>query len=503
MNDIMKIFLEVLCRTCGAGSASVHARVSAAGEEITILRHQYDTACPESGRSSYTDRQIRFTLQEPPEGGSDREQAEAILIPREASGYPETAPENIANPMHGWNVQKLEMDLWRFSTSREGLLIDLVLGFGPIDGRRLRESIDMAGSFLGLFEKIVSISGAVPAVWGGDAENNLAGGQSEQSVFDPPMYGISEEIAGLRDAIKKVSVSSVPVLIEGENGTGKEIVARNIHGIGRRRDKSLVIVNCMEMPATLLQGELFGHVKGSFTGAMWDRRGLMESAAGGTFFLDEIGEMPLNLQAALLRVIQEKEIRRLGENTMRPIDVRFIFATNRNLGELVRKGSFREDLYFRIKGIRLFVPALRHRRMDILILASRLLEAASNAEGRRIPIITASTARRLLAYGWPGNVRELKNEMERFIALYPDARRIDPDMLSFSPGDVNRETESGPAEAAGTMPDAVKILERRMIVDALGRFSGNRTRTASQLGITRQGLLKKIKRYGMLDVKGV
>ncbi len=501
MNEITNNLLELMCGASGARCAFVHARVRNEGGEITVMEHRYDRADSEHGRSRYSDRQIRFTLQEPFSASPDAEPAGTFFPPRESAGIPAAVPEYISNPINGWNVGKLGTDLWRFSTSMEELLIDLVLGLGKAEGRRLRESIDAAGSYLELLGRIVSTAAAVP---GGAAPDggNRGGGIGGGFGFDPPMYGISEPMEELREAVRKVSVSSVPVLIEGENGTGKEIVARNIHRIGSRREKSLVIVNCMEMPATLLQGELFGHMKGAFTGAMRDRRGLRESAAGGTFFLDEIGELPPSLQASLLRVIQEKEIRRLGENDTRTVDVRFLFATNRNLVELVRKGAFREDLYFRIKGVRLFVPALRHRRKDILILASRLLEGASAAEGRAAPAITSAAARRLLSYEWPGNVRELKNEMERVVALYPGAKRIDPGMLSFAAGDSKPAREPAPEGPAGTLPGAVENLERKMIVDALERFSGNRTRTAAELGITRQGLLKKIKRYGMTQGKG-
>ncbi|MBN1883980.1 MAG: sigma-54-dependent Fis family transcriptional regulator [Candidatus Krumholzibacteriota bacterium] len=312
--------------------------------------------------------------------------------------------------------------------------------------------------------------------------------------FDPPMVGRSPAVLEVRRLVRRVAGAAITVLVEGESGTGKEIVARNVHRLGPRRCRPLVIVNCMELPETLLQSELFGHRRGAFTGASHDRAGLIESADGGTFFLDEIGELPLRQQAALLRVIQEREVRRIGESARRRIDVRFVFATNRDLAALVAKGRFREDLYFRVRGAEIRVPPLRERIEDIRPLAEHFLRQCRPTGAIRL---AADAFAALAAYPWPGNVRELRHEIDRACALHPDAGVLLPEMLS--PRVRDGSGSSIAAEKPGnTLPSAVKCLELRMIRETLDRMEGNRTRTASALGITRQGLLKKMKRYRMI-----
>jgi len=316
--------------------------------------------------------------------------------------------------------------------------------------------------------------------------------------LNPPLIGMSSAMVELRRKVRLVAACDIPVLVEGESGTGKEIIARNIHGLSTRRAKPLVIVNCLEMPSSLLQSELFGHLKGSFTGASRDRVGLIESAAGGTFFLDEIGEMPLSLQAVLLRVLQEKEVRRIGDSRRRTVDVRFIFATNRILRDLIEMGQFRRDLFYRIQGVCLDIPPLRYRKEDMLLLAQYFLELYARRLGIGTLGITATAARRLLSYSWPGNVRELKNEMERVATLHRGARKITPEQLSPHIREkIPRLMIEGTSAGTETLPERVQRLERRMIGDALKRFDGNRTRAANALGITRQGLLKKLKRLGI------
>jgi transcriptional regulator with PAS, ATPase and Fis domain len=248
------------------------------------------------------------------------------------------------------------------------------------------------------------------------------------------------------------------------------------------------------MPESLLQGDLFGSVRGAFTGADRDREGLIEASGGGTFFLDEIGELPVHLQAALLRVLQEKEVRRLGEGKSRKVDVRFVFATNRDLEELVRSGLFRQDLYFRLNAVKLLIPPLRDRSEDIPVLAARFLGESSRRMSGRSMSITAGVLSRLVGHAWPGNVRELRNEIERVVTMNPDSRRITASMLDIPEKRKGILPVTGSGLEAGTMPEAVLILERKMILRALEGFGGNRTRTAKALGITRQGLLKKLKR---------
>ncbi len=321
--------------------------------------------------------------------------------------------------------------------------------------------------------------------------------QQDNSPFDPPMVGNSTSIVNIKRFVRSVAKSDVSVLVEGETGTGKEIVARNLHRLSGRNSRPLVIVGSSEMPPSLLQSELFGHVEGAFTGASRDRAGLVESANGGTFFLDEIGELSLPLQSALLRVLQEKEVRRIGESKRRKIDTRFIFATNRDLEELVKRGRFRRDLYFRISVARIHMPPLRERPEDILPLAEHFLSICAEREGKATPAISPSAAKKLLLHDWPGNVRELRNEMERVYALYGAEMMIRAEMLSLRLSISSGISVTSPSSST-TIPGAVENLERRLICETLARTGGNRTRAARALGITRQGLLKKLKRYSIL-----
>jgi transcriptional regulator with PAS, ATPase and Fis domain len=314
--------------------------------------------------------------------------------------------------------------------------------------------------------------------------------------FDPPIVGISPAIVSLRGDIRKIADGEIHALVSGESGTGKELVARNLHCLGPRSAGPFIAVNCLEMPDGLLQGELFGNVRGAYTGADRDREGLIEAAGGGTFFLDEIGELPVHLQAALLRV-QEREIRRLGEGRSRKVDVRFVFATNRELARLVGAGKFREDLYYRLSAVRLHIPPLRERKEDIPVLAAGFIADEARRARRRTPTVTAGALSRLSRYSWPGNVRELRNEIARVITMNPGARRITSPMLSLPDPGGNTLKPSSSGFEAGTMPEAVLSLERKMISEALRENRGNRTRTAKALGVTRQGLLKKMKRMNI------
>jgi transcriptional regulator with PAS, ATPase and Fis domain len=321
----------------------------------------------------------------------------------------------------------------------------------------------------------------------------------EGMKFDPPLIGCSEGIAKLKKDIRRVAQGDISVLIEGESGTGKEIVARNIHRFSRRSDGPLINVNCAGIQPSLLRAELFGFRRGSFTGAAENRAGLVECAAGGTLFLDEVGEMPPDLQAALLRVIQEKEVRRVGESRTRCVDVRFLFATNRDLTGLVSSGSFRKDLFFRICGLRLEIEPLREREKDIIPLFLHFLREFARKEGVRTPRLSATAARKLLFYDWPGNVRELINESERIITMYRGRKMISASMLSSR---ITRKDQSFFDSPAIQLKEAVERLERKMITGALNRYGGNRSKSARKLGISRQGLINKINRYQLDNCSG-
>ena len=379
---------------------------------------------------------------------------------------------------------------WRLQRRLDGMSVSLDLEMNERSPSFISRRLAAAGELLGLLEHLIPLV-EIP-VSGTETFGGAAAGGSRS--FDPPIIGISPSIVSLRSDIRKIAAGEIPVLICGESGTGKELVARNIHSLGPRAGGPFIAVNCLEMPAGLLQGELFGSVRGAYTGADRDREGLIEAAVGGTFFLDEIGELSVHLQAALLRVLQEKEVRRLGEGKSKKVDVRFVFATNRDLEELVRSGHFREDLYYRLNAVRVIIPPLRERNEDIPVLTARFLGESSFRLRGRTMSITAGALSRLLGHQWPGNVRELRNEIERVVTMNPGSNRITASMLEIP--EVRKGilpvTDSG--FEAGTMPEAVLVLERKMIVKALEGFGGNRTRTAKALGITRQGLLKKLKR---------
>ena len=321
--------------------------------------------------------------------------------------------------------------------------------------------------------------------------------------FDPPLIGLSSGMQRVVSMISRASATDSTVLVTGESGTGKEVVVRNIHRLSARASKPLVILNALEVPDTLLQSELFGYARGTFTGAVRDREGLVEKANGGTFFLDEIGDMPPSLQASLLRTVQEREVRRMGEGARRRIDVRFVFATNRNLESLVRKGNFRADLFYRINVIRIKIPPLRERREDIPVLAEYFLREIGAEMGRRTQRFSADALRMLTAYDWPGNVRELRNEVERILVMNddPDQATLSTDLLSakvtngFAGVGEGLDETLSLHEGSSTLHEAVRKLEVKAIKSALRRFQGNKSRAAGSLGITRQGLLKKMKRY--------
>jgi DNA-binding NtrC family response regulator len=295
-----------------------------------------------------------------------------------------------------------------------------------------------------------------------------------------------KRVLGLAGRAAKVDST---VLITGESGVGKERVARLIHEESGRAHKAFVAVNCAAVTESLLESELFGHAKGAFTGATNDRPGLFEAASGGTLFLDEVGEVPTAMQAKLLRVLQEREVRRVGENQSRKVDVRVVAATNRNLLDEVNAGRFRQDLYYRLRVIELKVPPLRERREDILPLARMLLAEATERMGRRVASFSPQAADQLLRYPWPGNVRELGNAIERAVALC-EGPRVEVE-------DLPEEVRAAPPSL---LPDAgprtLEDMERAYILAVLARNEGNRARTAEQLDIGIATLYRKLKQYG-------
>jgi transcriptional regulator with PAS, ATPase and Fis domain len=305
------------------------------------------------------------------------------------------------------------------------------------------------------------------------------------------MIGSSSAMQKIIALIDKVKNISTPVFIGGESGTGKELVARNIHHLGCRRCGPFVALNCGAIPENLLESELFGYAKGAYTGACRDRKGLVEEAHRGSLFLDEIGDLSPHLQAKLLRLLQEREIRRIGENQRRRVNVRFISATNKCIEQEVEAGRFREDLYYRLKIISIELPPLRERRSDIRELADYYLDKYSRECGCPRMSLSYQALAVLSAYSWPGNVRELQNEIQRCLVFLGDRNQIEVNHLSSRiKKTVDREIPS-----KKDFFQARNEFEKIYVHQALARCNYNRSQTAEEIGISRQGLFKLIKKH--------
>jgi transcriptional regulator with PAS, ATPase and Fis domain len=309
---------------------------------------------------------------------------------------------------------------------------------------------------------------------------------SREVALDPPMVRVYE-------AVDRVAPSTLPVLLLGETGAGKGLVASAIHRRSPRADRPFVRVNCAAIADSLLESELFGHERGSFTGAVQAKPGLLESADTGTLLLDEIGDLPPATQAKLLHAIEHGEVLRVGSVKPLPIDIRVIAATNRDLPALVAAERFRQDLFFRINGVTITVPPLRDRPAEIRALASGFLEEASALMGRPTPVITDGAMRLLLAYRWPGNVRELRNAMVR-AALFAEAGRIGEEHFELAAGAATDPPEREPS----TLRARVRALEKQKIIEALDRCRNNQVETAKVLGISRGTLRSRMRELGML-----
>ena len=316
------------------------------------------------------------------------------------------------------------------------------------------------------------------------------------------LTGESTAMVQVRGLIERLARSQAPVYISGESGSGKERAARLIHGLGPRAEKPFVGVNCGAIPENLMESEFFGYRKGAFTGAEADRDGFFQAANGGTLFLDEVADLPLAMQVKLLRAIQEKRVRRIGDTQEVVVDVRIVSATHQNLRERVEQGRFRQDLFYRLNVIELRMPSLRERRDDIPGLASNILERLSGEAGVRTPRLTPRAMEALLAYSFPGNVRELENILERAMAL-TIGEEIDVEDLHLDPSEAETAGSSGGGQEIGGRPlqDYLDQLERQAIVEALGQTSGNRTAAARVLGVTFRSLRYRMERLGMKSDK--
>jgi two-component system response regulator AtoC len=308
------------------------------------------------------------------------------------------------------------------------------------------------------------------------------------------MVAKSDAMKALFGLATKAAQYNTTVLITGESGTGKELVARAIHQGGSRKQSALVAVNCGSIPESLLESELFGHVKGAFTGADSNKRGLFEEAHGGTIFLDEIGELPLALQVKLLRVLQENEIRPVGSAQSRKIDVRVIAATSRNLQQMVIDGQFREDLFYRLNVFPIEVPPLRERSEDIPLLCRHFIEQFNLTLERRVKGIAPGAMAALIQHRWPGNVRELENAIERAMVL-SETEILGEGSFSYSSLAAVSNAPLTQATEGYSLKNAQKVLEKEMIIKALKTTNGNRTHAAKLLEISHPSLLSKIKTY--------
>ncbi len=309
------------------------------------------------------------------------------------------------------------------------------------------------------------------------------------------MIGKSKAMQNVYGLLDKIKHSETTILVQGDNGTGKELIAKSIHYNSPRKDKAFVIHNCSAINDNLLESELFGHVKGSFTGAIKDKKGLFETAHRGTFFLDEIGDTSAQMQVKLLRVLQEGTFTPVGSTETRKVDVRIIAATNRNLKQMVDKSEFREDLYYRLNVINLTVPSLKDRKEDIPLLAEAFLNKEANDSNKKI--ITKRALEKLYDYPWPGNVRELQNEMQRILVLSANESKITADMLSPKISDATEGNKVQGTRVSGKLKDALEELERQMIKEGLRRTGWNKSRLAKELGISRAGLIMKVEKYSL------
>ncbi|MGH7176979.1 MAG: sigma-54-dependent transcriptional regulator [Tepidisphaeraceae bacterium] len=317
----------------------------------------------------------------------------------------------------------------------------------------------------------------------------------EQLVEQGGFEGIIGKSASMQQVVqtaRQVAASDIPVLVMGESGTGKELIARAIHNNSRRRKQRMVTLNCAGLSESILEDELFGHIRGAFTGAQTDRAGRFEHADKGTLFMDEIGDMPQAMQAKLLRVLENGEVVRLGSNEPIRVDVRLISATNRELDEMVADRRFREDLYFRIKGATILIPPLRQRREDIPLLVYYFLQHSADRHGKQIDGVKPETQQMLMSYSWPGNVRQLKNVIENMVVMSPDGE-LAPEALPREIRPTGRDV-GGMSNLVGI---SLEQAERELIRNTLKMTNGNREQTAKILGIGERTLYRKIKEYDL------
>lgn len=319
-----------------------------------------------------------------------------------------------------------------------------------------------------------------------EKENQIMQRKLGDGTFEG-MIGASSQMQEVFAKVRKVAPSDVPVLITGESGTGKELIAKAIHSLSNRKEEPFIVINCGAIPENLLESELFGHEKGSFTGAHVQRKGRVELADGGTLFLDEIGELPIGLQVKILRFLQEQVIERVGGREQIRVDARVVAATNRDLKEAMKNGTFREDLYFRLGVVTIFVPPLRDREGDVLVLSNAFLKRYAEESKRKLSGFTQAAVNALERYDWPGNVRELENKVKRAVVM-AEGTRVRAEDLEMVKGERREDL---------TLKDAREAVEREMVVKALTRNQHNMTRAAEELGVSRPTLYELMEKLGI------
>jgi len=371
------------------------------------------------------------------------------------------------------------------------IIKDQVYGILYFDSRKNRQHFNEANrQFLSLFSAIASLAmEQILTRRKYENENIILRNRLEQPSRIPALIGESPVMQKLFSIINKVAKTDVSVLITGENGTGKELVARAIHDLSDRHDKPFIAQYIGNIPATILESELFGYKKGAFTGATADRIGLFEAANGGTLFLDEIGDLPFELQAKLLRILQNKEFKRLGENLIRHADVRIVAATNQDLTQLIKEGKFREDLYYRLNVVRIVVPPLRDRKSDIPLLVEHFLQK-DNPDMQ----ISNAALKKLMDYNWPGNVRQLENIIKRTCIMAANST-IEPEDIQLDDLEVEASNNLLPEklETEATLEEIKNYIIKRR----LEQFNGNKTRAAKSLNISLRALQLKAKELGL------
>ena len=388
--------------------------------------------------------------------------------------------------------RKMDVELFEAATQK-------IKPLSLSEGKYFYELVDLVAQEIMAFHSEISKR---------EARIHALSNQLENRYSYNQMIGKSKPMQELYSMLDKVSSSEATVLIQGENGTGKELIARSVHFNSPRKTSSFVTVNCSAFNENLLDSELFGHVKGSFTGAIKDKKGLFEAAHNGTLFLDEVGDMTLTMQVKLLRILQQGTMTPVGGTEERQVDVRVIAATNRDLKAMIEEGTFREDLYYRINVINIQVPALRDRKEDIPVLVDHFL--LKSCKEKEVPLkqITARAMEKIFDFQWPGNIRELENEMERLVVLSGNEQKVGPELLSPRIRDAVASVGSGNGKSinfkfAGKLRDAMEELEKTMIKEGLRRTKWNKSKLAKELGISRAGLIMKVEKYGLDKRKGM